>query len=84
MAVRFRPQAQFLMPFHRQYAITVSRAAQMLDCDESTVRRMIESGEIEAYKKRPDRPNSPFHVSYDSVMKHIEKIHQTSGLEPRF
>ena len=56
----------------------------MLDVSVDTVWRMLEAGEVKGYKARPDKPKSPWRVNYDSVVAHIERIHQENGLEKRF
>jgi len=86
MAARtgFRIPDQLLLPWSPRYTISATHAAQMLDVSVQTVCRMIEDGTLKAYKVRPDRPSSPWRVNYDSVVAHIERIHQENGLEKRF
>lgn len=80
----FRPPEQLLLPWSPSRTISAQRAARMLDVSLDTICDMIQAGELKAYKKRPDKSNSPWHVYYDSVIEHIEKIHKVSGLEKRF
>lgn len=56
----------------------------MLAVSDQTIYRMIEDGTLKAYKLRPDKENSPWHVNYDSVIAHLERIHEINGLEKRF
>ena len=80
----FRIPDQLLLPWSPRYSISATHAAQMLDTSINTICRMIEEGTLKAYKVRPDKPNSPWRVNYDSVVAHVEKIHQDNGLEKRF
>jgi excisionase family DNA binding protein len=80
----FRIPDQLLLPWSPRYTISVAHAAKMLDCSMDTVCRMIEDGTLQAYKMRPNKPNSPWRVNYDSVISHVEKLHEKNGLEKRF
>lgn len=79
-----RPADQLLLPWSPRYTISSARAAEILDVSPQTVFRMIEDGTLKAYKVRPDKANSPWRVSYDSLMKYIEEVHSRNGLEKRF
>jgi excisionase family DNA binding protein len=79
-----RPPDQLLLPWSPRYTISMQRAAEILDVSKQTIGRMIEEGELKAYKARPDKSNSAWRVSYDSLLAHIEKIHTQNGLEKRF
>jgi excisionase family DNA binding protein len=79
----FRSPDQLLLPWSPRYTISSSRAAEILDVSVMTVTRMIEDGTLKAYKVR-NKPNSPWHINYDSLVAHIESIHQRNGLEQRF
>lgn len=78
----FRTPDQLLLPWSPSHTISTARAAEMLDVSIQTIHRMIEAGELKAYKVRPG--TSPWRVSYDSVLKRVESIHQSNGLEKRF
>ena len=78
----FRTPDQLLLPWSPSHTISTARAAEMLDVHPVTVWRMIEAGELKAYKIRPGA--SPWRVNYDSVMKRIEAIHRDNELEKRF
>lgn len=84
MPRRFRPPEQLLLPWSPKNTISVAHAAEMLDVNEDVVYKMIEAGELKAYKVRPDRAKSHWRVNYDSVIEHIQKMHQANGLETRF
>jgi excisionase family DNA binding protein len=84
MTRRFRPPEQLLLPWSPKNTISVSHAAEMLDVCVDVIYRMIEAGELKAYKVRPDRAKSPWRVNYDSILAHIEKMHDHNGLEKRF
>jgi excisionase family DNA binding protein len=84
MPRRFRPPEQLLLPWSPKNTISVGHAAEMLDVNEDVVYKMIEAGELKAYKVRPDRAKSHWRVNYDSVIEHIQKMHQANGLETRF
>lgn len=78
----FRTPDQLLLPWSPSHTISIARVAQMLDVSIATVYRMIEGGELKAYKVRPGK--SPWRVNYDSVLKRIEAIHRDNELEKRF
>ena len=80
----FRPPDQLLLPWSPKVTISMERAAEILDVSKQTIGRMIEDGTLLAYKVRPDKVNSPWRVNYESLMAHIEKMHQASGLVRRF
>lgn len=83
MSRKFRPPEQLLLPWSPKHTVSVPHTADLLDVSVNTVIRMIEAGELKAYKVRPDR-TSPWRVNYDSVIAHIEKMHAVNGLEKRF
>ena len=80
----FRVPEQLLLPWSPRNTISAAHAAHMLDVSIQTVCRMIEEGALKAYKMRPDKANSPWRVNYDSVVAHLERIHEDNGLEKRF
>jgi excisionase family DNA binding protein len=82
--MNFRPSDQLLLPWSPRYSISTKRAAQILDVSIQTVCRMIEDGTLKAYQVRPDKRNSPYRISYDSLMAQIETIHQKNRLDTRF
>jgi excisionase family DNA binding protein len=63
--------------------ITVARAAELLGCDPSTVRRLIKSGSIEGWRvsTRPERRGHP-RLSLASIQawRHAHKLE--SNVEP--
>jgi hypothetical protein len=81
--MKFRVPYQLLLPWSPRYTISTAHAAEMMDTSIQTVTRLIEGGVIKAYKLR-DKPNSAWHINYDSVVAYIESIHQHNGLEKRF
>ena len=83
-ALGFRVPEQLLLPWSPQATISPQHAARLLDVSVDTVWRMLEAGEIKGYKVRPDKPQSLWRVNYDSVVAHIERIHEQAGLEKRF
>ncbi len=82
--LRFRVPEQLLLPWSPQQTIDVHKVAEMLDCSERTILRLIECGEILAYQVRPGRAGSPHRIYYDSVLKYLDKIHRAAGVECRF
>ncbi len=80
----FRPPDSKLLPWDDKCSISTARAAEILDVSIQTVCRMIEDGTLKAYQVRPDKRNSPYRISYDSLMAHIETVHQKNGLDQRF
>jgi excisionase family DNA binding protein len=84
MPRRFRPPEQLLLPWSPKNTISVTHTAEIMDCSNNTVIRMIEDGTIKAYKLHPKKITSPWRVNYDSVIEHIKNIHEVNGLETRF
>jgi excisionase family DNA binding protein len=80
----FRVPEQLLLPWSPQQTISVEHAAEMLDVSVWSLYRMIEDGTIKAYKIRPDKPQSPRRVNYDSVLALLDRIYTENGLEKRF
>lgn len=80
----FRVNDQLLLPWSPKYTISTERAADILGVSRDSVERMIEDGTLKAYKARLNVPNSPWKVSYDSLLEYIEKLHRENGLEKRF
>jgi excisionase family DNA binding protein len=80
----FRIADQLLLPWSPRLTISAARAAVILDVSIPTICRMIEEGTLKAYKVRPDKPNSPWRVNYDSLVEHVERIHTENSLEKRF
>lgn len=81
---QFRIPEQYLLPWSPQHTISATHAARLLDVSHDTICKMIEDGTLKAYKMRPNKANSPWRVNYDSVIAHLEKIHEANGLEKRF
>ena len=61
--------------------MSTARTAEMLGVSVQTIHRMIKAGELKAHKVRPR--NSPWVVNYDSVLKRVEAIRKSNGLEKR-
>jgi excisionase family DNA binding protein len=80
----FRVPEDRLLPWKSRQTVSASRVAAMLDVSVRTVHRMVESGELLAYKVREGKRSSPLRISYDSVLAHLERIHQVNGLDKRF
>ena len=54
---------------------SIELACEILDgCDRETMYLLIKAGSVAAYKRRPDRKNSPYRVDLLSVWHH--KHHQ--------
>jgi excisionase family DNA binding protein len=81
---RFRIPEQLLLPWSPRSTISVKRAAEMLDVSHDTICDMLQDGTLKGYKVRPNIANSHWRVNYDSVVAHIEKLHEENGLEKRF
>jgi excisionase family DNA binding protein len=60
--------AQLLLPFGE---ITVQRAAEILRCSNDTIYRLIEGGEIKAYRLFV---GGWWRIEYDSVVDYINRI----------
>jgi excisionase family DNA binding protein len=80
----FRIPEDLLLPWSPRETISVATACRMLDCGHNVVSILIEEGKIKAYKMRPDKPNSPWRIQYDSVIAYLEEVHAKSGLDKRF
>jgi excisionase family DNA binding protein len=80
----FRVPDQLLLPWSPRYTVSATRAAEILDVSHDTISRMCEDGTLKAYKVRPDKPSSPWRISYDSLLAYVEKLHERNGLEKRF
>jgi excisionase family DNA binding protein len=75
---------QLLMPWHPGNTIATSLVARKLHCSESTVRRLIEAGDLEGYKLRSDKANSPYRINVESLHKFVHEMHEKAGIEPKF
>ena len=51
--------------------ISVARAAQIIRCSEDTVRRLIESGDLEAYRLTA---RGHWRVDRDSVTRYLTRL----------
>lgn len=80
--IKFRPSNQLLLPWHPGRSISVSKAAKLLGCSTSTVLRLIQSGDIQAYKLNFKKENSPYRVRFESVYKFVEKLREHNGFDP--
>ena len=82
--VAFRVLDGLLVPFSPRSTVSARRVAQTLDVSLTTVRRMCESGELDAYKIREGKSTSPLRISYESLVTHVERILKEHGLAKRF
>lgn len=82
-SVSFRVPEQRLLPWNSRSTVSAEHVAKLLDVSVWTVGRMCQSGELKAYKMREGR-NSPWRISYDSVVSFIEKLHENNALPKRF
>lgn len=80
----FRVPEQLLLPWSPRFTVSAAHAAELLDVSLDTIWRMCESGELKAYKVRPDKPKSPWRINYDSLIEHVRRVHKEAGLETRF
>lgn len=81
--MNFRPADSSLLPWKLGNTISTARASEILGVCTSTVCEMIEDGTLQAYKVR-NMPNSPWRISYNSVVAYVERMHKINGLEKRF
>ena len=81
--LRFRIPNRLLLPFSSASTIGTAQAAEMLGVSRDTVERMIEAGELQAYKTRPNT-TGPWKISYDSVLQQVDKIHSDNALPRRY
>lgn len=82
--MNFRSPDSKLLLWPPKISISSAHAAEILDVSIQTVCRMIADGTLKAYQARSDRRTSPFRINYDSLMAHIETIHQKSAIDKRF
>jgi len=66
-----RSRNQFLFPWSPGRTISTTRAAQMLSVSDTTIRMMIECGELKATKMRPRSAKSPYRVLLSSLEEHM-------------
>lgn len=83
-AMGFRPPSRLLLPFAPRDCISVRRTAEMLDCGLTTVLRLIERRDIDAYQLYPGKAGSPWRIRFESVITYLRKLHREAGIEPRF
>jgi excisionase family DNA binding protein len=57
--------------------LRVSSGAELLGCSESTVRRMLKSGELEGFRVR-----AGVRVDYDDLVRYV-RTHRYLGVEDR-
>jgi excisionase family DNA binding protein len=80
--MNFRHPDQLLLPWSPRVTVSTSRVAEILNCSDNTVVRLIEDGSLKAYKLRG--ASSPWRINYDSLMAYIGRIHDQNSLETRF
>lgn len=66
-----RSRNQFIFPWSPGRTISTTRAATMLAVSDTTIRMMIEAGELKATKMRPKSPKSPYRVLLSSLEDHM-------------
>jgi excisionase family DNA binding protein len=71
---------QLMMPWHPGKTVSCARAAELLGCAESTVRRMIQDGTLEGFKRRRNRPQSHYLVIYESICRVGEDWKDQAGI----
>lgn len=77
----YKLSPQLMMPWHPGVTISTERAAELLGCSASTIIRMIQDGTLEGFKLRKNRPNSPYRVIRDSVVRVADEWrHEARGL----
>lgn len=79
----FRPPDASLLPWSPGHSISTARAMEILDVSHSTLLRLIEDGSLKAYKMS-NRKKSHWRICYDSVVAHLEGVHERNGLDKRF
>jgi excisionase family DNA binding protein len=77
----FRFSEKLLLPFSPQKTISISKAAELLDCSHDTVSRLVEAGTLKAYRLRN---RSPYRVFYDSFVDYLDSVHAEAGIDPRY
>jgi excisionase family DNA binding protein len=79
----FLHRDQLLMPWSPGRTVSVKSAAKHIGCCETTIREMIDKGELKGYKIRPKSKNSPYRVLVYSIEKHIGRVIDTYQLDCR-
>ena len=77
---KLRPSPQLMMPWHPGVTVSTARAAELLGVSSSTVLRMLEEGTLEGFKLRRNKPNSPFRVIRDSILRVLEEWRREAGI----
>jgi hypothetical protein len=75
---------QMLFSWSPDCTISARESARILDVSIKTICRMVADGTLAARKNDPEKINSPWRVNYESVILHVERIHEEAGLEKRF
>ncbi|MBN9614229.1 MAG: hypothetical protein BGO25_05775 [Acidobacteriales bacterium 59-55] len=78
-----RHRNQFLFPWSPGRTVSTARAAQMLNVSDTTIRMMIECGELSGTKIRPNRPKSPYRVLLSSLEAHMNLLRINLDLPPQ-
>ena len=64
-----------------EQTIGTAKAAQLLDVHQSTISRMVKSGDLTGYKITPSRRNSPLRICRSSVDELLRRREQYPSAE---
>jgi excisionase family DNA binding protein len=70
------------MPWSSKRSVSVRYVADLFDCSDDSIQRLIRSGVLKAYRLRGN--NSPWRIYYDSVVAYAKKLADEAGVEIRF
>jgi len=60
--------------------VTAKEAGALLDVSATTITRMVKAGELQGYKLRPHRRNSPLRIYLDSVHEILKTRQESQSL----
>lgn len=69
-----RSRDQYIFPWSPSRTVSTTEVARRLGVSDTTVRMMIEAGELRATKMRPRSPKSPYRVLISSLQEHMELL----------
>ncbi len=74
-----RPFDENLISSRTDRIINAQEAAEILDVSGRTILRLCRDGSLRAYKRAAN--SSPWHIFYDSLLAHIESMHEQAFLQ---
>lgn len=78
-----RHKNQYVFPWSPSRTISTTKVAEILGVSNTTVRSMIEAGQLKGTKMR-DSPQSPYRVLRSSLADHMAKLRVNLDLPPEY